>query len=40
MPEFDRLITLIVREQGRMIAHNRELIAKVRQHLGNSGTEP
>jgi hypothetical protein len=40
MPEFDRLITLIVREQGRMIAQNRELIAKVRRHLGNSGTEP
>jgi hypothetical protein len=32
-PELDRLITLIVREQGRMIAKNRELIASVRAHL-------
>jgi hypothetical protein len=30
MPEFDRLISLIVREQGKIIAANRELIARIR----------
>ena len=29
-PELDRLVTLIVREQGRMIAQNRALIARIR----------
>jgi hypothetical protein len=29
-PELNRLVTLIVREQGRMIAQNRELIARIR----------
>ena len=28
-PEFDRLITLIIREQGKIIAHNRELLRKM-----------
>jgi hypothetical protein len=28
--EFDRLITLIIREQGRMIAKNRQLLADIR----------
>jgi hypothetical protein len=27
-PELDRLITLIIREQGNIIAKNRELLAK------------
>ena len=29
-PEFDRLIALIVREQGKLIAKNRELLAAQR----------
>ena len=29
-PELDRLITLIVREQGKIIAHNRDLLAAQR----------
>jgi hypothetical protein len=32
--EFDRLIALIVREQGRMIAQNRELLSRIRQRKG------
>jgi hypothetical protein len=28
--QFERLVTLIVREQGRIIAGNRELIARIR----------
>ena len=29
-PELDRLVTLIVREQSKLIASNRELIAQIR----------
>ena len=29
-PEFDRLIQLILREQGKMIAKNRELMSEIR----------
>ena len=32
-PELDRLITLIVREQGKIIAKNREVIAERRARL-------
>jgi hypothetical protein len=28
--EFDRLIKMLIREQGNLIAKNRELIAKIR----------
>jgi hypothetical protein len=28
--EFDRLVTLIIREQGKLIARNRVLIARIR----------
>jgi hypothetical protein len=28
--EFDRLVTLIIREQGKLIARNRQLIAQIR----------
>jgi hypothetical protein len=31
--EFDRLVFLIVREQGKLIAKNRRLIAQIRAHL-------
>jgi hypothetical protein len=31
--EFDRLISLIVREQGRMIAKNRQLLAEIRANM-------
>jgi hypothetical protein len=30
-PEFDRLIQLIIREQGKMLAKNRELIGRIRE---------
>lgn len=30
-PELDRLVTLIVREQGKTIAQNREFLAKARE---------
>lgn len=30
LPELDRLITLIIHEQGKIIAHNRELLADQR----------
>ena len=30
-PQLDRLISLIIREQGNIIARNRELSAKLRQ---------
>lgn len=36
MDEFNRLVELVVREQGRLIARNRELIAQVRTHLKDS----
>ena len=29
-PELDRLVTLIVREQNKLIARNRELLARIR----------
>jgi hypothetical protein len=29
-PELDRLVTLIIREQGKIIAHNRELLRQMR----------
>ena len=29
-PELDRLVTLIVREQGKIIAQNRKVLAKTR----------
>jgi hypothetical protein len=35
-PELDKLITLIVREQGSIIAKNRELIARNRERLKGS----
>ena len=34
-PQFDRLVQLIVREQGKLIAQNRELLARTR-----AGHEP
>ena len=33
--EFDRLISLIVREQGRMISKNRQLLADIRAQTKN-----
>jgi hypothetical protein len=36
-PELDKLITLIVREQGNIIAKNRELIARNRERSKNGG---
>jgi hypothetical protein len=30
-PELDRLITLIIREQGKIIAHNRDLLRQIRE---------
>jgi hypothetical protein len=36
-PELDRLITLIVREQGQLIARNRELLAEIRARM-NKGS--
>jgi hypothetical protein len=35
-PELDRLIVLIVREQGKLIAKNRELLAKIRGRVGDA----
>jgi hypothetical protein len=29
--EFDRLVTLIIREQGKIIAHNRDLLREMRE---------
>jgi hypothetical protein len=31
LPELDRLITLIIREQGKIIAQNRELLQRIRE---------
>jgi hypothetical protein len=31
LPELDRLITLIIREQGKIIAQNRDLLQRVRE---------
>jgi hypothetical protein len=36
MEEFNRLVDLVIREQARLIARNRELIAQARTHLKNS----
>ena len=36
MEEFNRLVELVVREQARLIARNRELIAQVRGPLKGS----
>jgi hypothetical protein len=36
MEEFHRLVELVVREQGKLISRNRELIAQVRIHLKDS----
>ena len=36
MEEFSRLVDLVVREQARLIARNRELIAQVRTPLKDS----
>ena len=33
-PEFDKLVQLVVREQGKLIAANRELLAKIREKSG------
>ena len=33
LPEFERLVTLIVREQGKMIARNREMVAAIRKQV-------
>ena len=34
--ELDRLVTLIIREQGKIIAHNRELLRKIRDRRNDS----
>ena len=36
MEEFSRLVDLVVREQARLIARNRELIAQLRTPLKDS----
>jgi hypothetical protein len=36
--EFSRLVTLIIREQGKLIAKNRELLATIRERKSTKGT--
>lgn len=31
LPEYDRLLKLLVREQGKLIAQNRELLQRIRE---------
>lgn len=37
LAELDRLITLIIREQGTLIARNRDLLAKIRSRKNPAG---
>ena len=38
--EFERLVSLIIHEQGKLVARNRELVAQFRGHLGESSRKP